>query len=142
MYMKKRIYRWYDRLLSFLLAMLGFSGTLTLMGCPAEYGPDPGDHRIKVNPDRLYFYDNENVTQVVYIQTDGNWYVNKVSPFISVTPISGNYSTMTVEIAEKILENTNRQGLIIIQSVEEPQYSDTVIVYQYKDRGYDWKSGQ
>lgn len=129
--MKVNYYHWYDKLLSFLLTILGFSGTFALMGCPAEYGPAPEDHRVKVYPDHLYFdYDHET-TQSVQILTEGKWYVHKVSPFVSITPVSGyNDATMKVEMAEENEQKVSRQGVIVVQSVDEPQYADSVIIIQ------------
>ena len=129
--MKRKLFHWYDKLLSFLLTVLGFSGTFALMGCPAEYGPAPEDHRVRVYPDHLYFDNDGETTQAVQIYTEGKWYVQKVSPFVSITPISGyNYVTMTVRMAEENEQDVFRQGVIVVQSVDEPQYSDSVIVIQ------------
>ena len=39
--MRERFNHLCDRLMSFMLTILGFSGTFALMSCPAVYGPEP-----------------------------------------------------------------------------------------------------
>ena len=131
--MKTKLFHWYDKLLSFLLTVLGFSSSAGFTACMygVEYGPAPEDHRVKVYPDHLYFDNDGETTQAVQIYTEGKWYVQKVSPFVSITPISGyNYATMTVRMAEENEQDVSRRGVIVVQSVDEPQYSDSVIVIQ------------
>lgn len=131
--MKTKLFHWYDKLLSFLLTLLGFGASTGFTACMygVEYGPAPEDHRMKVYPDHLYFDNDGESTQAVQIQTEGKWYVQKVTPFVSATPISGyNYATMTVRMAEENEQDVSRRGGIVVQSVDELQYSDSVIVFQ------------
>lgn len=136
--MKQKIRHWYDRILSLMLTMLGFGGTFALMGCPVAYGPAPEDYRVTVVPGHLSFGNSDNVVKSVQIHTEGQWYINKVTPFMLVTPTSGSgYSTISVRMSERNSGNEGRKGIIVIQSVDDPYYTDTVHVYQNND-SYDY----
>lgn len=130
--MKQRTRYCYGRLLSLILTMLVFGGTFALTGCR------PDDHRVTVSPELLYFSNSDSKAMPVQIHTEGEWFVSEVSPFISVSPNRGsNYSTMYVKMAEKNDSSLSRQGRIVIQSIDDPQYTATVHVLQYdKDYGY------
>ena len=131
--MKRFFNKLYKAAIPKMLTLLGFGSTLSFMAC---YAPAPDDYRIVVFPSHLDFGYDDNQAESVTIQTDGKWFVSEVTPFISVTPVSGNYhTTMTVRMAEKNESSSARQGIIVVQSFDEPQYSDTVYVYQ---RGYEY----
>ena len=133
--MKQLISKLYKAVIPKLLTLLGFGSTLTFMAC---YAPAPDDYRIVVFPSHLDFGYDDNQAESVTIQTDGKWFVSEVTPFISVTPVSGNYhTTMTVRMAEENESSSIRQGIIVVQSFDDPQYSDTVYVYQQGTGRYD-----
>ena len=127
-----KLKNWYRKLLSRLLTMLGFGSSLGLMGCPAMYAPAPPDYSIKVHPEHLTFESNDTAPKIVWVITDGEWIIKEVTPFMTVTPHSGygyNNSTITVR-ADKNNTGADRQGLIMVQSAVEPQYTATVKIFQ------------
>ena len=96
--MKIKLFHWYDKLLSFMLTILGFSSSAGFTACMygVEYGPDPDFYKLEVNPSALEFKHLAGETKELRITTDGNnkgyWHINisDGSYFYSVTPISGS----------------------------------------------------
>lgn len=141
--MKQKMNRWYRVCLSKLITMLGFGGgALALAGCddvspdmygpmPVMYGSPPVDYKVKVTPDHLQFENNDTTIQEVQVQTEGQWFVKEAASFVTVAPNSGyGYSTMMTVQAEPN-DGDAREGIIVVQSVEISEYTDTVFVYQY-----------
>lgn len=100
------------------------------MGCAV----DKEWYKIDVTPPSLYFGSDKETIQSVIVSTGGEWYVHMVSPFIDVNPHSGSgNSTLLVRMAEKNEDSEIRYGFIVLQSVDEPEYTATIQIKQDPD---------
>ena len=82
--MKTTFYRWYDKILSSMLTLLGFGATTGFMACMygVEYGPDtegvmsdrnPNYNYLKVAPSDLLLDSEAGSSDIIYIQASGKW---------------------------------------------------------------------
>ena len=142
--MKQKMNRWYRTFLSKLLTMLGFGGgALGLAGCgdgeypdmygpmPVMYGSPPVDYKVKVSPDHLQFENNDTTVQEVRVATAGQWLVKEAALFVTVAPNSGYGDSTVMTVQAEPNDGNDREGIIVVQSVEMSEYTDTVFVYQY-----------
>ena len=141
--MKKNMNRWYRAFLSKLLTMLGFGGgALALAGCddvapdmygpmPVMYGSPPVTYKVMVTPDHLQFENKDTTVKKVEIVTDGQWLVKEAASFVTVAPNSGYGDSTVMTVQAEPNDGNDREGIIVVQSVEMSEYTDTVFVYQY-----------
>lgn len=95
--MRKSFSYWYDKLMSFMLTILGFSGTASFIACMygVEYGPDPDFYKLKVTPSALEFEHLAGETKELRITIEGNnegsWSaISNPVGYYNVTPTSGS----------------------------------------------------
>lgn len=129
---KNKFYHRHNKLSFLSNFLLLFVTTFTMEGCYTR----EEDYHVTVTPNGLYFdeYYSEQVMGVE-IETDGEWFIGEVSPFIDVYPWRGyGNSILAVKMAERNDENSEREGYIVVQSFEEPENSDTVHVFQKRSK--------
>ena len=142
--MKKKMNERYRVFLSKLITMLGFGGgALGMAGCgdgeypdmygpmPVMYGSPPVDYKVKVSPNHLQFENNDTTVQEVQVQTEGQWLVKEAASFVTVAPNSGYGFSTVMTVQAEPNHGDAREGIIVVQSAEISEYTDTVFVYQY-----------
>lgn len=92
------------------------------------------DYSITVKPNHLVFRAEEKygygLVEYVEIDTEGEWFVSKVEPYVSVNPKNSRYQSRMTVVAAPNDSPTPRQSIIIIQSFDEPENTATISVYQ------------
>lgn len=141
--MKQKMNRWYRTFLSKLLTMLGFGGgAFGLAGCgdeypdmygpmPVMYGSPPVDYKVRITPDSLFFENNDTIVKEVQVETGGQWLVKEAASFVTVAPNSGYDDSTVMTVQAEPNDGDDREGIIVVQSVEVAEYTDTVFIYQY-----------
>ena len=129
--MKKGFNHWYDKLLSVMLTLLGFSASTGFTSCiniSAAYGGPPEEYQVKVIPSELHF-PSEGGEEHVRIEAYDSW---SISGYPSYTKISPLYSSGSAEINIKVNENTTNQQRSAKVSVNGngEYYSATITIVQ------------
>lgn len=128
--MKPNIYHWYDKLLSSLIAMLGFATCTGLSSVGCEYGPDPDYNTLKINPSQLQF-SNQIETKNVEITTEGAWYIREAPDFVAISTMSGKGDyTISVTTKSVIKDSVSNQGVMYIEGEDET--ARLYIIQNYK----------
>ncbi|MBQ6063391.1 MAG: BACON domain-containing protein [Prevotella sp.] len=120
--MRTKFYRLYNKLSASLPFLLGFFIIFEIESCYYHYD-------ISLTPDQLYFSADGNNIQIVEIQTDGEWFISKVEPYVSVEPKSGLGTTLIVSVEPNDAGNA-RMSTIVVTSFDDPSCSNTISVYQ------------
>ena len=136
--MKKNMNRWYRAFLSKLLTMLGFGGgALAMAGCDGEnvapdmYGSPPVNYKVMVTPDHLQFENNDTTAKEVEVVSNRPWQIKETASFVTVTPNSGYGEPTVMTVQAEPNDGNDREGIIVVQLVEESNYTDTIYVLQH-----------
>lgn len=112
--MKKTFRKWYDKLLSRLLTILGFSSTFAYMAC---YAPPPEElDYLSVNPLEFHF-PSEGGMRNMNISTEDAWRFSGVPSFISVSPITGKGDSYVCIAVDKNREKYGRSGTFSVEGI-------------------------
>ncbi len=119
--MKGSFFHLYNRLLSAILMLLGFSASTGFTACMygVEYGPDPNCYDLNVDPLSLQFGHEEGHKSKLKITTSGVWTVTHVPSFIVVSATSGKGTNIVYVITnETNSSSSSRQDYIIVEGGE------------------------
>lgn len=108
----RHFYKWYDKLLTLLLNLLGFSSTFAFMAC---YAPPPEDLDYYVDQSELYF-PSEGGERVINISGRGRWQISGIPSYISVTPMMGNGDSHVLVSACENYESASRSAILFVNS--------------------------
>jgi len=112
--MEKRFRKWYDKLLSRLLTILGFSSTFAFMAC---YAPPPEElDYLSVNPLEFHF-SSEGGTGHMNISTEDEWRIYGVPSFISVSPLTGKGDSYVYIAVDRNREKYGRVGAFSVEGI-------------------------
>ena len=119
--MKRYINHWYNRLLSAMLMLLGFSISAGFTACMygAEYGPDPNFYDLDVDPQSLQFDYEEGQEGIIKISTSGDWTITHKPSFLNVSSTNGQGTNIVYVITtETNNSSSSRQDYIIVEGGE------------------------
>ena len=119
--MKRSCYHLYNRLLSAMLMLLGFSISAGFTACMygAEYGPDPNFYDLDVDPQSLQFDYEEGQESKIKISTSGEWTITHEPSFIDMSATSGKGTNIvSVVTNETNRSSSSRQDYIIVEGGE------------------------
>lgn len=121
MNMKNRFFHWYDRILSLILTLLGFSASAGFTACMygAEYGPDPNYYDLDVDPQSLRLDYEEGQTSRIKITTSGEWTITHKPSFLNVSSTNGQGTNIVYVVTnETNYSSSSRQDYIIVEGGE------------------------
>ncbi|MBQ3768056.1 MAG: BACON domain-containing protein [Prevotella sp.] len=119
--MKRSCYHLYNRLLSAMLMLLGFSISAGFTACMygAEYGPDPNFYDLDVDPQSLQFDYEEGQEGIIKISTSGDWTITHKPSFLNVSSTNGQGTNIVYVITtETNNSSSSRQDYIIVEGGE------------------------
>ena len=119
--MKRSFYHLYNRLLSAMLMLLGFSISAGFTACMygAEYGPDPNFYDLDVDPQSLQFDYEEGQEGIIKISTSGDWTITHKPSFLNVSSTNGQGTNIVYVITtETNNSSSSRQDYIIVEGGE------------------------
>ncbi|MBQ9361790.1 MAG: BACON domain-containing protein [Bacteroidaceae bacterium] len=114
--MKSKFIQYYNKVISFVLKMLGFSSTFVLAAC---YGPPPEDYQLDVFPGHLDFSAEGDEKQNVMIMTEGDWTISCTSSFVHVSYTPGYGSTSVSVLVEPNNSTMSRSSSIVVSNRRE-----------------------
>ena len=119
--MKRYFYNWYNRLLSVMLMLLGFSASTGFTACMygVEYGPDPNYYDLDVNPISLQFGYERGQESQIQISTSGVWTITHEPSFVEVSATSGKGTNIVYVITNGTNNSSSsRHDYIIVEGGE------------------------
>lgn len=118
--MQTKFFQYYNKVISFVLKMLGFSSTFVLAAC---YGPPPRDFELDVFPGHLDFLADGEEAKSFQIMTEGRWSITQIPSFVSVSSTSGKGSASVQVSVLSNYSTTSRTDMIVIHGEsDEPEY--------------------
>ena len=121
MIQKESFYYWYNRLLSVMLMLLGFSASTGFTACMygVEYGPDPDYYDLDVDPLSLEFSYEEGLESKIKISTSGDWTITHEPSFVEVSATSGKGTNIVYVITNETNNfSSSRKDYIIVEGRE------------------------
>lgn len=140
MNMKNRLFHWYDRILSLILTLLGFSASAGFTACMygVEYGPNPNYMEIKPRNVHLGFETGEKAS-IEVLTNDEKWYISNINEalydFFTLSPTEGkNKEVITITTKTWNSSRHSRDGHFDIMSA-----NNSMTVYVVQDGTPDLK---
>jgi len=112
--MKRQLFHWYNRVLSILMALLGFGSSMTSCIRPAMYGPDTSDN-LDVDPTYLEFDYEAGEEKEIKITTSGKWAIFYEPSFFEVSSTAGKGTSIVYVVTTETNNSlSSRKNFIYI----------------------------